>query len=80
MAGSFLQGTYFYGKRGGSSIDGGRASARFRGFFDFGDQSGANYRRVGKPSKNGNVAGKRNAEAHGDGELRRFARPPQEGG
>ena len=38
--------------------------------FDFGDERGAYYSRIGEAAEDGDVAGEGDAEAYGDGELR----------
>src|SRR5712664_1616379 len=48
--------------------------------FNFGDKGGADDGGVGKSAKNGYVAGKRDAEADGNGKFRCAASPPQERG
>src|SRR6202030_4069344 len=63
VAGGILERANAFRKRSGSTIH------RLR-FFNLGDERGADYGRVGQAPENGNVAGKRDAEANGDGELR----------
>src|SRR5260370_25710911 len=50
------------------------------GFLGLGDKGGADYGGVGKAGENGDVAGERDAEAYGDGELRNGAGAAEECG
>src|SRR6266436_5778613 len=63
VAGGFFERANAFRERRGSGIHGLR-------LFNFGDKSGADDGGVGEAPENGNVAGKRDAEADGDGELR----------
>ena len=66
VAGGFFESADFCGECGGGRMDGGEGRAGFCGIFDFGDEGGADDGGVSEAPKNGDMAGKRNAEADGD--------------
>src|SRR5260370_10013616 len=72
MTRGFLERAHTFRKRRGGCINGPR-------LFDLRNENGADNGGVGEAAKNGNVAGKRDAEADGNGKLRDAARPPEEG-
>src|SRR5713226_9681338 len=73
MASGFFERAEAIAKGNGCGSDGWR-------FFNFGDEGGADDGGIGEAAENGDMAGKRNAEADGDGKLRDAAGPPEEGG
>ena len=73
VAGSFFESADAFAQGLSASCD------RWR-FFNFRDEGGADDGSIGETAKNRNMAGKRNAEADGDGKLSGAARPPKKGG
>src|SRR3984893_10393468 len=73
VAGGFFECTDAIAERSSSGVHGLR-------LFNFGDERGADDGRVGQAPENGNVAGKRDAEANRDGELRDAAGAADERG
>ena len=71
MSRGLLEGADAVAEGSGGGFDGWR-------FFNFGYEGGADDGGVGKATQNGNMAGKRDAEADGNGKLRDAAGPPQE--
>lgn len=73
MSRGLLEGADALAKGRGGGFDGWR-------FFNFGDKCGADDGGISEATENGNVAGKRDAEADGDGKLRDAAGSPEESG
>src|SRR5712692_8257515 len=73
MASGFFERAEAIAKGNGCGSDGWR-------FFNFGDEGGADDGGIGEAAENGDMAGKRNAEAHSNRKLRDAASPPQKSG
>src|SRR5437870_13539590 len=80
VAGSFLERAETVGKSGSGGVNGGRCRIWHRGFFNFGHEGRADDGGVGEAAEDGNMAGERDAEADGNGNLRGAAGAAQKRG
>ena len=80
MAGDFFEGADARGEGLSCAINGGGRRIVRGGFFDFGDEGGADDGSVGEAAKNGDVPRQRDAEAYSDGKLRDVTRAAQKCG
>src|SRR6266568_3944285 len=80
VTGSFLERAETRSKSGSGGVNGGRCRIWHSGFFNFGHEGRADDGGVGEAAEDGDVAGERDAEADGNGELRDAAGPAQERG
>src|SRR5216683_799915 len=80
VAGSFLERAETVGKSGSGGVNGGSCRIWHSRFFNFGHEGRADDGGIREAAEDGDVAGERDAEADGNGELRDAAGPAQKRG